>query len=169
MKKIKNLNKGFTLIELLVVVAIIGILASVVLASLNNARDKGGSAAIKSNLAGARNQAELLFDTHSVYGPNATPVAFPLAQCANTTDTLFSDSTIWNQITAAFNAGMGVTGTRCYASTTAWAAAVQLKGGGLAGDTTQDSWCVDSTGASRAYAWTTGQSINDSINGTVCP
>ncbi|NCU28847.1 MAG: prepilin-type N-terminal cleavage/methylation domain-containing protein, partial [Candidatus Moranbacteria bacterium] len=32
-----NKNKGFTLIELLVVIAIIGILSSVVLASLNSA------------------------------------------------------------------------------------------------------------------------------------
>lgn len=60
-------NKGFTLIELLVVIAIIGILSSVVLASLNTAREKGSDAAIKANLNGVRAQAELVYDDDGNY------------------------------------------------------------------------------------------------------
>jgi len=43
-------NKGFTLIELLVVIAIIGLLSSVILASVNSARIKARDARRKSDL-----------------------------------------------------------------------------------------------------------------------
>ena len=64
----KKFSSGFTLIELLVVVAIIGILASVVLASLNTARAKGANASIKANLSNVRAQAEIVYDSLSPNG-----------------------------------------------------------------------------------------------------
>jgi prepilin-type N-terminal cleavage/methylation domain-containing protein len=161
--------KGFTLIELLVVVAIIGILASVVLASLNSARGKGGDAAVKSNLSNMRAQAEILYDKWGNYAIDATPTYFALAQCANTADTLFADPTIWGQVSAANSAGQNdLAKTRCYSSAGTWAATVQLKTGGTAADAIPDSWCVDSTGASKSYIWTAGQTVADSINATIC-
>ncbi len=54
---IKNFN-GFTLIELLIVVAIIGILSSVVLVSLNSARSKGKDARIIATVQQLRTQIE---------------------------------------------------------------------------------------------------------------
>ncbi|HTK33379.1 MAG TPA: type II secretion system protein [Candidatus Paceibacterota bacterium] len=57
-----NKKGGFTLIELLVVIAIIGILSSVVLVSLNSARQKGSDARIQTELNQVRNQLEADFD-----------------------------------------------------------------------------------------------------------
>ena len=55
----ENWVSGFTLIELLVVIAIIGILSTVVITSLNSAREKGKIASIKSTLKQLYNQAAI--------------------------------------------------------------------------------------------------------------
>lgn len=47
-------NKGFTLIEILIVIAIIGILASVVLVSLNRSRMKANTVVLKSAISSLR-------------------------------------------------------------------------------------------------------------------
>ena len=79
----KKLNRGFTLIELLVVIAIIGILSSVVLASLNTSRTKGQIAAIKSNLANMMLQAELTYDDVGNYSTVCTTDSKIISMLAN--------------------------------------------------------------------------------------
>lgn len=80
MKSTKGLalssSKGFTLIELLVVIAIIGILSSVVLASLNSARKKGRDARRIADLKQLQLALELYYDANSTSGyPAALTVA----------------------------------------------------------------------------------------------
>lgn len=60
-------RKGFTLIELLVVIAIIGILSSVVLASLNSARSKSRDARRVSDLKQLQLALELYYDANKAY------------------------------------------------------------------------------------------------------
>ena len=59
----KSSSRGFTLIELLVVIAIIGILSSVVLASLNSARTKGRDARRLQDLKQIQIALELYYDS----------------------------------------------------------------------------------------------------------
>lgn len=60
-------NKGFTLIELLVVIAVIGILASVVMASLNSARMKARDAKRKADMKQIQIALELYYDQVGKY------------------------------------------------------------------------------------------------------
>jgi prepilin-type N-terminal cleavage/methylation domain-containing protein len=155
-----NRTKGFTLIELLVVIAIIGILSSVVLASLNTARGKGADAAIKSNLANARAQAELFYDTNTNSydaGGAATDV------CSSTADVSGVKGIYPSVLAAAGGTGLTtvvtVDGTAgalgqatCHSEATAWAAEAPLKA------TAGSVYCVDSTGVAKVTTTPLGSS-----------
>ncbi len=62
-------SRGFTLIELLVVIAIIGLLSSVVLASLNSARQKSRDARRIADMVQIRTALELYYDSNRAYPP----------------------------------------------------------------------------------------------------
>lgn len=66
-------KKGFTLIELLVVVAIIGLLSSVVLASLNSARSKARFAQAIETMSSIEKAAILDYDDYNNYAPDVGP------------------------------------------------------------------------------------------------
>jgi prepilin-type N-terminal cleavage/methylation domain-containing protein len=141
-------NSGFTLIELLIVIAIIGILASVVLSSLNTARTKAIDVNIKSNLANARAQAQIFYDIGSKFYTD------------DTNNVCLSAQGIYDVITAAHvsatttasitNGNQTATTTNCNAAPETWAAQVPLKQPNLINGTSGvDYYCVDNSGASK--------------------
>jgi len=74
----KKKSKGFTLIELLVVIAIIGILATIVLVSLNSARQKARDTRRVSDIRQVALALEMYYDDHTSSGYPAA------ANCNNT-------------------------------------------------------------------------------------
>lgn len=120
-----KLQKGFTLIELLVVIAIIGILASVVLTSVQNARQGARESAVKSALSQFRVQMEVAYDDGGTYPAPSD------AEFAN--------------IRSTINDNNGGTDPVGGGSTAAYAVMAQLPDG--------TGWCVDSDGFNGAVTW----------------
>jgi prepilin-type N-terminal cleavage/methylation domain-containing protein len=145
-KKILD-KKGFTLIELLVVIAIIGILAAVILASLNGARNRGSDGAIKQQLENMRKQGEIFYlNNSSSYSGACTSTG------AGGLQTLIQNAMKNYNGTTTITGVNGTAATTstgaCHDSANGWAASIPLKSPSTAGNV----WCVDSTGFSKEIA-----------------
>jgi prepilin-type N-terminal cleavage/methylation domain-containing protein len=147
-----KLNRGFTLIELLVVIAIIGILSTIVLASLSTARTKGEDAAIQSTLQSMKTQAELYYSNANPSSYGVTTGAVTVTTC-NTAGTVFAPTgtgTLGAMITSVKQRSTAVrcsTGLAGAGTMTSWGVEALLK--------TNQYFCVDSTGNSTTTAATT--------------
>lgn len=154
----KKSSAGFTLIELLVVIAIIGVLSAIVMSNLNTARQRAMDAAVKSNLAGARAQAENFLSSNlDVYVSSPYVAASDVCNASGVAGGIRG---IYNNaVQAAIATGLtaanvnnvistaGAAGTvTCHVLPnpgTAWAIEAPLKAGGF--------YCVDSTGVGKTY------------------
>ena len=134
-KTMPSFTAGFTLIELLVVIAIIGILSTVVVSSVQSAREKAANAAVKAGLRSITAPAQMVYDSTNSYA----------TVCANA------------DITRAYSAA-GVTGGGtgvCNNSSSAWAAAAPLK----VAESGNTYWCVDSVGAVKGISSALGVAV----------
>lgn len=145
----KKYTRGFTLIELLVVIAIIGILASIVLVSLNSARNKGKDARVISDVQQLRTAFESGYN-----GTNYTD----LVSNATTTAGTQAAATAALSIDIKNQAGTDVVIKTNGATATSYAIYGPLPSTG----TTPNRWfCIDSAGG-------TNQSAANTTN-TTCP
>ena len=161
--KFRNFKRGFTLIELLVVIAIIGILSSVVLVSLNSARQKGVATRIQEDAANLRTTLE----TNS-NGSAYTDLFCTTAQGAACVDAYSKMSANANSLitdVGTQGGGIQVYSSGCTANTantcTAYSIEVSSPGTGITG------FCVDSTG--KTATGLTGTNKTFTLASASCP
>jgi prepilin-type N-terminal cleavage/methylation domain-containing protein len=145
----KIINRGFTLIELLVVIAIIGILAGIVLASLNSARGGANNSKVKEQLSGLRTAMEIYYSSNNNYGTNAAQTASCTAA-----STAYVNAQVAPLVASANYPASQAPVCNMAPLGAAWAVSAPLIGDATA------HWCVDSTGASKGTAAAIGAGVN---------
>lgn len=156
-------KKGFTLIELLVVIAIIGILSSVVLASLNSARSKGADAGIKSQMSQIRSQIEISYeDNGSSYSGGATYRSSCPTVSSATKAIFFRPpvAKIFAGIASNLGASLTAANSSCAATDNSYGVFIKLKSSGA-------YFCIDSSGAANQY--TTFTAFSGNTGPYTCP
>ncbi len=137
-------HKGFTLIELLVVVGLIGLLAAVIVASLNRAKSKSSDAVVMQDLSSIRTQANLYY-----VGTGGNSYGATGSSCAGG---MFSADT--NISSALAHVTANATAITCSVGPTnqtfAVAATLKTSGAGY--------YCVDSTNIGKAISTVTAPS-----------
>ncbi len=153
-----NRQGGFTLIELLVVIAIIGVLSSVVLASLNSARGKSANAAVKANLSSLRREAEMYYDTvgNGSYGSVGINISINCPAASSNAGFIFNDpgaQKVRTMIVATQAAANNISSNvRCSSLPTAGGATSYVVSSPLnVAEGSNNFWCVDSSGNSRGH------------------
>lgn len=166
---------GFTIIELLVVIAIIGLLSTVMLASLNLSRAKAADANIKANIHTIQVQMEFIYGNTNSYGTVAQACQLTFspntpAVCTGGQNIFVCDATIRSALIAAQTAATigGTTGVWAIGpGGNSYAVAVPLR--------TNPAiwWCVDANGRARTVQNTTMTGASQPLGGggsiAVCP
>jgi type IV pilus assembly protein PilA len=141
-------KKGFTLIELMVVIAVIGILASIILSFLGQAKNESKNKKIMSMLRTAQSQAEFVYSMRKI-NPNTYRDICEITSIPDETSSMKSAGLYVNgaadTMGVPYSSALNDPGNKdkatCHSTSSAWAAEVPLldKSGSF-------MWCVDNSG-----------------------